>query len=74
MNEGKLGSRSHSLALSPHFESFKTERVLVIDCKKGRAPVFVKDGNMEQFFIRNGATTLELTGDKMQQYIKQRFK
>ena len=64
----------HMLFIHPHFDDYDGARVLIVDCKKSRAPVYVRDGNMEHFFIRTGAATTELTGDKMQQYIKHRFR
>ena len=62
------------LFINPRFESYENTRILIVDCKKSRAPVYVKDGNMEHFFIRTGAATTELTGAQMQQYIKNRFR
>ena len=34
------------------FEDYKGCRVMVIECSKVRTPVFVKDGNIEHFYIR----------------------
>lgn len=62
------------LYIHPRFEDYDNERVLVVDCKRSPTPVYVKDGNMEHFFIRTGAATTELTGNQMQQFIKQRFR
>lgn len=61
------------LFISPSFDDYQDARVLVVECKKGKAPAYVKDGNMEHFFVRTGAATTELTGNKMQEYIKHRF-
>jgi hypothetical protein len=57
----------------PHVEDFKGGRVLVVDCKKCREPVFVKDGGKEHFYARTGAATEELTGSQMQQYVRNHF-
>jgi hypothetical protein len=64
----------HMLYIHPRFEDCKDERVLLVQCQRSRAPVYVKDGNMEHFFIRTGAATSELTGNRMQEFIKQRFR
>lgn len=69
---GRIGPE-HMLYIQPSFEDYENVRVMVVDCKKGRAPVYVKDGKMEHFFIRTGAATTELTGNQMQQFIKHRF-
>ncbi len=63
----------HMLFLNPRFDKYQNARIMVVKCKKGKAPVYVKDGNMEHFFIRTGAAITELTGSKMQEYIKHRF-
>ena len=64
----------HMLYIHPRFEDYENTRVLVVDCKRSPTPVYVKDGNMEHFFIRTGAATNELTGNQMQQFIRQRFR
>ncbi len=38
-----------------------------------KSPVYVKDGNMERFYIRTGPSSTELTASQIQEYIKQRF-
>ena len=59
--------------IHPSFENFKEKRVLVVECRKGREPVYVRDGNKEHFYARTGAATSELTGSQMQHYIRNRF-
>lgn len=56
------------------FEDFDNCRVMVIECSKALTPVFVKDGNIEHFYIRTGPSTTELSASQTQVYIKQRFK
>jgi len=56
-----------------HFEDFDSTRVMVIKCGKAPVAVFVKDGNIERFYIRTGPSTTELTASQTQDYIKQRF-
>jgi hypothetical protein len=63
----------HMLFIRPRFEDYEGARVLAVECKRSPTPVYVKDGNMEHFFIRTGAATNELTGNQMQQFIKHRF-
>jgi predicted HTH transcriptional regulator len=60
------------LYLHPRFENYQDERVLVVECRRSRSPVFVKDGNVGRFYIRTGATTTELTASQIQQFTKQR--
>ena len=63
----------HILHIQPRFDEFEGKKVLVVDCKKGKAPVFVRDGNAEKFFVRAGASTMELSSSQTHEYVKQRF-
>jgi predicted HTH transcriptional regulator len=68
----RIGAQ-HAMYISPHFGDFDGVRVLTVQCKRGRAPVFVKDGNNERFFVRLGPSTNELSASQIQEYIKHRF-
>ena len=56
------------------FEDYDSYRVVVIECSKAKSPIFVKDGNIERFYIRTGPSTTELSASQTQEYIKQRYK
>ena len=51
----------------------KGQRVLVVDCAAARAPVYLKDGDNEKFYIRTGPATTELPAGQIVDYVKQRF-
>jgi hypothetical protein len=55
------------------FEDYDNCRVMVIECSKAKSPVFLKDGNIERFYIRTGPSTTELSASQTQEYIKQRY-
>lgn len=57
-----------------HFEDYNGCRVMVVHCSKSMKPIFVKDGNLERFYIRTGPSTTELSASQTQDYIKQRFR
>jgi predicted HTH transcriptional regulator len=59
--------------IHPRFDDFQDVRVLVVECKPSQTPVYVKDGNSEHFYIRAGASTVNLTASQMAPYLKQRF-
>jgi len=61
------------LYLHPRFEDYDGIRTMVIECQSAKGPAYVKDGDVERFFVRSAASSIELTGSQMQQYIKQRF-
>ena len=61
-------------AMNIHFDDYKDTRVMVIRSKRSSVPVYVKDENIERFYIRTGPSTTELTLSQAQSYIKQRFK
>ena len=48
-------------------------QVLVVDCQRSPTEVYVKDGNIQRFYVRTGPATTELTGSDMVEYINQRF-
>ncbi len=61
-------------AMHVHFEDYEESRAMVIRCGKAASSVFVKDGDVERFFIRTGPSTTELTASQTQEYVKQRFR
>lgn len=60
-------------SMSMHFEDHDGERVMVLRCRKSPAPLFVKDGEQERFYVRTGPSTTELSTSQSLDYIKQRF-
>ena len=64
----------HALYVHPRFDDREDVRVLTVECLKGRSPVFVKDGQTERFYVRNGPATIELSASKQQQFVKARFR
>lgn len=83
-NEDKLGLHLVNLVkdrvgevflpyIHPHFEDEGAMRVLSIRCEKGPKPAFLKDGNLQRFFVRSGNATTELSGASVTDYVKQRF-
>lgn len=59
--------------MHPRFEDYEDQRVMVIECLESTAPVFLKDGSIERFYIRTGPSTTELSASQTQDYIKQRW-
>jgi hypothetical protein len=57
-----------------HFDDNDEHRVLMVRSEVASEPVFMKDGEIERYYIRTGPSTTELTASQTQQYIKQRFK
>ncbi|MGE3335530.1 MAG: DUF262 domain-containing protein [Rhodospirillaceae bacterium] len=61
------------LYIHPRFDDFEQVRVFAIDCLPARSPVFVRAESEQRFYVRNGPTTVQLSGAQAQEYIKQRF-
>jgi hypothetical protein len=59
--------------LHSQFDDHEDSRVMVVKCRKSPVPIFLKDGNVERFYIRTGPSTTELSASQMQLYIKQHF-
>lgn len=83
-NEDKLGLHLLNLIrdrigevflpyIHPHFQDENGARVLAIRCEKGPKAAFLRDGNLQRFFVRGGNATTELSGASVTDYVKQRF-
>ena len=70
--KSQLGAAS-MLHIKPSFHDFKEERVLLVDCKPSKVPVYLSNSNDEEFYIRAGGSSAKLTPSQMTEYIKQRF-
>jgi hypothetical protein len=64
---------TYMMYLHPRFDDYQNSRVLVLECTPAKVPVFLRDGQVERFFVRTGPSTTELTASQTQQFIKQRF-
>ena len=53
------------------FDDYEEVRVMRVACQSSPAPVYVKDGNQESFYIRTGPATTELTPSQTVSYIQQ---
>ena len=68
----QLGPNAMTL-LHTSFDDFEDSRVLVVNCQRSPTEVYVRDNNMQRFYVRTGPSTTELTGSDMVEYINQRF-
>jgi len=55
------------------FQDEDGQRVLIVRSEKGPKAAFVKDGAAMRFYVRGGASTVELQGSSVTDYVKQRF-
>lgn len=58
-----------------HYDLIKLddEFVLRVDCDPSPYPIFVKEGNTEFFYVRNGASTLNYSLSEALKYIRERY-
>ncbi len=70
--EGRMGIHVNSHI---HYDLIKIgdDYVLRVDCDPAASPVFVKDGNAEYFFVRNGPSTVNYSVSQAIEYVRQRF-
>lgn len=68
----KLGAQ-FSMYITQRFEDYEGVRTYIVSCIPSRAPVYLKEGQKEQFFVRTGASTTEITGKTLQEYIALHF-
>ena len=69
----QLGPTAMTL-IHTSFDDFKNSRVLVANCQRSPTEVYVRDGNVQRFYVRTGPATTELTGSNMVEYITQRVR
>lgn len=50
------------------------KKILRVDCKPSSSPVFLKDSAGEEFFIRNGPSTSQLSTSDVLEYSKKHFR
>jgi len=71
-----IKSRLSSLAMQYvhiHFDDYRENRVMVVECTRAVKPIFLKDGNEQKFFIRTGPSTSELKAGDIVEYSNIRF-
>ena len=65
--------QAFTMYIHPRFEDYQGVRVMAVECQPSRKEVFLKTNNQDKFYVRTGPSTEELTGERMQEYIRQRF-
>lgn len=50
------------------------KKILRVDCKPSPTPAFLKNDNKEEFYVRNGPSTVQLSTSEFHEYSKKRFK
>jgi hypothetical protein len=70
--KSRLGIQAMT-SIHAHFEDHDNYRVMVVKCRKASSPVFLKDGDIERFYIRTGPSSSELSASQTQEYIRERF-
>ena len=71
--KSRLGA-STMLHLKPSFTDYQGKRILVVEAKPSKVPVYLKNGGDDEFFVRTGASSAKLPGAQMVEWIKKRFK
>ena len=69
----KLGAGVFA-CLKPQFGEIGGLSFLAVECAASGRPVFLKNGNTEEFYIRAGASSPALPASHMHEYIQQHFK
>jgi hypothetical protein len=69
----KLGGAVFA-CVKPEFGEIDGNRFFAVECAPSDKPVFLKNGDAEEFYIRAGASSPELPASHMHDYIQQHFK
>ena len=70
--KSKLGG-SVFACLKPEFGDIDGKRFMAVECTPSSKPVFLKDGQGEEFYIRAGASSPALPASHAHEYIQERF-
>lgn len=70
--KSRLGTGT-MLHISPRFDDVQGNRVMVVECRPSQVPVYLKNGQAEEFYVRAGASSAALKASQMTDYIRQRF-
>jgi len=71
--KSRLGGGSFA-CIKPEFGEIDGRRFFAIECASSDTPVYLKNGNDEEFYIRAGASSPALPASHMNEYIQQHFK
>jgi len=55
-------------------KSIGDEKILRVDCKPSSVPVFLKDNAQEEFFVRNGPSSVQLATSEVLEYSRKHFR
>ena len=55
-------------------KSIADEKILRIDCKPSSVPVFLKENAQEEFFVRNGPSSVQLATSEVLEYSRKHFR
>jgi predicted HTH transcriptional regulator len=69
----RIGAEN-SMYIDAQFVDFQEKRVFMITCYPAYRQVYVRNGEVEHFYVRTGNSTSELTGTKAEDYILKRFR
>lgn len=50
------------------------KKILQVDCKPSSTPVFLKDNGQEEFFVRNGPSSVQLSTSQFHEYSRKHFR
>jgi predicted HTH transcriptional regulator len=62
----------HAASISAAIRSVMDKRIMVIDCEESKEPVFFKQGDDEEFYVRVGSGTRRLPISKVLDYTRSR--
>lgn len=63
----------HLKQVHPRFEDYDGARVLVVECWAGQEPAYLQHEGRTVLYVRDGATTKELSDEQAEEFIEKRF-
>ncbi len=70
MISSKIGDEFFPYISFRNIDMEEGKSIIRVDCFKCKKPVFVKEGKTEEFYVRSGPSSVELTGSNLVNYVK----
>ncbi len=69
----KIG-KQYTNSIRWNLKQIQDKKILRVDCERSSTPVFLKEGNQDEFYIRTGPSTVQLSTSEFHEYSRDHFR
>ena len=66
--------KQHTDCIDWDLKQIQDKKILRVDCDRSSTPVFLMEGNQDEFYIRTGPSTVQLSTSEVLEYSKKHFR